>query len=247
MSESGTGTASSSSRRFPTTHWTVIKNAADPSSPAYRASLEHLAATYWRPIYAYFRRKWNRPDPDAKDLTQQFFAALCEREFLRHLSPEHGRFRSYVMAALDNFVRLEYRAKSRLKRGGGAAPVALDAMEDFEPSSGEPPDQVFLKEWGRSILAEAVREMEKDYREAGEETAFRLFVARDLEAPPERVPSYEELARRFGMSVSDINNNLFRARKKLRDLVLIRVRDTVTSDEEAEAELRDLFQGGGPR
>jgi len=246
MADSGTGTASSS-RRFPTTHWTVIKNAGDPSSPAYRESLEHLAAIYWRPIYAYFRRKWNKPDPDAKDLTQQFFAALCEREFLKHLSAEHGRFRSYVMAALDNFVRLEYRSKSRLKRGGGVVPVALDAMEGFEPSAGDPADQLFLKEWGRAILSQAVGEMEKEYREAGEEKLFKLFVARDLEAPAERPPSYEELARRFGMSVTDVNNNLFRARKKLRDLVLIRVRDTVTSDEDAEDELRDLFKGGSIR
>ncbi len=246
MSPSATGTAESG-QVFPTTRWTVIKKASDPGSPDYREALEALAGTYWRPVYAHFRRKWGKSSEEARDLTQDFFAALCEKEFLGHLSPEHGRFRSYVMAALDNFVRLQYRAQSRQKRGGGALRVPIQAIEPFEPARDEPPERTFLKEWARSVLAEALEEMEREYRAEGLAAAFEVFVARDVR-PAEGVDaSYEALGRRHSMSVTDVTNALYRARKRLRELVLKRVRDTVTSDEEAEAEMRELFEERDPR
>lgn len=226
---------------FPTTRWTTILAAGDPSCEGYRQSLEELARSYWRPIYAYFRRKWGKPHDEARDLAQDFFAALCERDFLSRLSPERGRFRSYVMAALDNFVRLEYRARMAQKRGGGATPFPLEKVEEFHPAADLSPEEAFLREWARSTLAGAVDALEKECREAGQEHAFRIFAARDLDAPPEGRPSYDELARRFRVSVTDVTNLLFRARKRLREIVLKRVRDTVTDEKEAEAEMRDLF------
>jgi RNA polymerase sigma-70 factor (ECF subfamily) len=232
---------------FPTTRWTVIRQAADPSASDCREALEALAATYWRPVYAHFRRKWGRSAEEAGDLTQDFFAALCEKEFLGRLSPDHGRFRSYVMAALDNFARLGHRARSRRKRGGGAVRVPIQDIEPFEPARDEPPERAFLKEWARSVLSEALEEMEREYRAGGLAAAFELFAFRDVRPPEGADLRYEALGPRFGMSVTDVTNALYRARKKLRELVLRRVRDTVTSDEEAESEMRELFEGREPR
>jgi RNA polymerase sigma-70 factor (ECF subfamily) len=227
---------------FPTTHWTTVRAAADPGAPAYRQSLEKLAATYWRPVYGHFRRKWGKSADEARDLTQDFFAALCEKEFLSHLSREQGRFRSYVMAALDNFARLRYRSQSRQKRGGGAVHLPLENLEGFEPAGGGTPEQGFLREWARSVLADALGEMRREYQEAGQGAHFELFAARDVRPPEGAEASYEALARRFGVAVTDVTNILYRARKRLRELVLMRVRDTVSSDEEAEAEMRELFE-----
>ncbi len=241
MSPRGTGTAGSG-QVFPTTRWTVIRNAADPSSPHYRESLEVLATAYWRPVYAHFRRKWGKPHEEARDLAQDFFAALCEKEFLKELSPDLGRFRSYVMAALDNFARLEHRAQSRLKRGGGTIRVPIQDIEPFEPARDESPERAFLREWARAVISGALEELESEYRAAGLGVQFELFVARDMGAAAGADASYEGLARRFRMSVTDVTNALYRVRKRLRELVLKRVRDTVTSDEEAESELRELFR-----
>lgn len=229
-------------RPFPTTRWTLISEAADPETPGYRRSLEELAALYWRPVYGYFRRKWNRPPEDALDLTQSFFAALLEKNFLQHLSPEKGRFRSYLRAALDNFMRLDYRSRQRLKHGGGLSRLPLEDADHLAAELTRAPDEAFLYEWAHAVLAEAVEELRAEYAAAGQEDRFRLFAAWDLERPAGAELSYEDLGARFGVPVSTVNNTLYRARKRLRELVLAKVRDTVSSEAEAEAEMLELFE-----
>jgi len=234
-------TGAQTASRFPTTRWTLIREARDPGSPAYRESLGHLANLYWRPVYAYFRRRWSRQHDDAADLTQEFFHALCEKNFLDTLLPEHGRFRSYVMAALDNFAKLDHRSRSTLKRGGSGLQLPLAAVQEFQPSESATPEQILIREWSRSVMTQALRDLEQEYREAGQEQAFAVFSARDLEGSPEGKVRYQDLAQRFGLSETDVTNYIYRARKRLRELVLSQIRDTVSSEEEAESELRDLF------
>ncbi|MBI2900970.1 MAG: sigma-70 family RNA polymerase sigma factor [Planctomycetes bacterium] len=226
---------------FPRTRWTLLRSAADPEAPDYRASIEGLAATYWRPVYAHFRRKWGKTNEDAKDMTQEFFAALCEKDFLDGLSPDQGRFRSYIMAALDNFVRRRHRDDGRLKRGGGAPRLSIECAGIFEPSGGDSPDRAFLRDWARSVLDESLEELEARYQDRGMEKAFRLFRLHDVEPEAGADLSYAALAERLGTTVTDVTNLLYRVRKELREAVLRRVRDTVTSEEEAEEEMRELF------
>ncbi len=227
---------------FPTTKWTLIRDAKDPDSPQYRASVEQLAALYWRPVYAYFRRKWGRRHDEAADLAQEFFLALCERNFLQRLSPELGRFRRYVQAALDNFARLEHRQRSAQKRGGDALQVPIDPGDGFLPSATGTPEEVFDREWARAVLSESLGELRTELAAAGQETSFRLFSERDLDPPPGGEPaSYEDLAARHGLAVTDVTNLLYRTRKRLREIVLRKVRDTVSSEGDAEAEMRELF------
>lgn len=226
--------------RFPSTCWTAIRDASDPASRGYHESLDRLASVYWRPVYAHFRRRWGKSSEDAKDLTQEFFAALCEKGFLAKIEPGIGRFRAYVKAALDNFARLDHRGRKRLKRGGGRATVPLEAIQDFEPSASVPPEGTFDREWARSVIDEALRELEALYRAAGMEKAFKLFHLKHIEEPDEDL-SYEALAKRFGLKATDVTNWLHRAKRKMQELVFRKVRETVDSDEQAEAEIADLF------
>ncbi len=227
--------------RFPSTCWTAIRDAADPASTGYRESLERLAAAYWRPVYVHFRRRWAKSNEDAKDLTQEFFAALQEKGFLAKIEPGLGRFRAYVKTALDNFARLDHRGRGRLKRGGGRKVIPLDDLREFEPSTSVPPEQAFDREWARSVLDGALHEMEGIYRAAGMEKAYRMFLLKHIEAPDDEDLSYEALAKRFGLKATDVTNRLHRARRKLQTLIFRRVRETVGSDEEADAEIAELF------
>lgn len=233
-------------RPFPQTRWSVIREASDPESPQYRASLEELANLYWRPVYAHFRRKWGKANEEAKDLTQEFFAVLCEKDFLLDLNPEQGRFRSYVMVSLDNFVRLRHRKDTRQKRGGNAKHFSLEVGEGFEPTSSGSPDEDFLRDWARSILDQALLELEKEYQAEGQKKVYDLFLLRDVDPPEGEDLSYEALAKKFGIGVTDVTNYLFRARKRLREKVLSKVRDTVTNEQDLEAEMRELFEDRGP-
>lgn len=233
---------------FPTTRWTLLRSAQDPSAPGYREALNELASLYWRPISAYFQTRWSRRPDEAADLTQDFFHALCEREFLRGLDPARGRFRAYVRAALDNFARQDHRFSNAQKRGGEAAYIPMELASAFQPARGLSPDEAFLREWARSVLTLAVDELELECADPARSREFEIFRARDLEgAAVEKAPTYDELGRRFGMSEFDVTNILYRLRRRLRELVLLRVRDTVDSDGEAEAELRDLFDSGPGR
>ncbi len=218
---------------FPATRWTLLRAAADAT--ASRAPLDALAAAYWLPVYAHFRGKWRRSPEDAQDLTQEFFATLLDGDVLRRLAPEHGRFRSYVMAALDNFARNDHARASREKRGGDRLRVALDPGD--EPSYDGDPEQIFLREWGRAVLSASLEELNTSCVPK----AFELFLARDVDPPAGADTSYEALAARFGIAESDVTNFLYRTRKKFREIVLNRVRDTVTSEAEAEDEMMRIF------
>lgn len=226
---------------FPPTQWTLLRRASDPAAPEYRECLDRFAALYWRPVYAHFRRKWSRSREEAQDLTQEFFVALAEKDFLSRITPEKGRFRSYVRAALDNFARLDHRERSALKRGGQAGHVSIDFDAGFEPADEGPADDVFEREWAAAILDEALGRLEEECRARGAEKGFQVLTACYLDSLDDREPGYEELATRFKITPTDVRNHLYRLRKRLREIVMEHVRETVASSEDAEAEMRELF------
>ncbi len=225
-------------RSFPPTRWSLLKEASASDG---RASLDELARVYWRPVYLYVRRKWRKSNEEAKDITQDFFLALADPDMLQRLAPTQGRFRSYVMGALDNMVRMEYRRIFAQKRGGGALHFTIDPNIDSPPDDGDTPERAFQREWATSIFQEALQGLERELRETGDTTAWELFLAYDLERPPDTEVRYEDLANRYGRSVTDVRNQLYRVRRRLRELVTERVRETVTDELALEEEMRDLF------
>ncbi len=232
---------SSGDDAFPSTHWSLISGARDRGSSRCRESLEELARRYWRPVYAFVRRKWTLPHEDAKDVTQEFFAALCEKDMLDRLAPEHGKFRSFLMAVLDHFVVSKHRRESRLKRGGGVRVVPLDIEKGFEPAGDGSPEEIFQIEWARSVLAEALRRLEIERRGSKTLPAYEILRLRDVDKPPGEDVSYKALAKRFGIAETQVTNILHEGRRRLRELVLELIRETVASEREAESEMKDLF------
>src|SRR5439155_17203342 len=138
-------------------------------------------------------------------------------------------------------ARGDHRRASALKRGGDVAHFSFEAGEGFEPCEGVSAEEAFDRDWAESVLGDALREMEEEYLLEGNESEFRLFVLRDVEAPPDEDTSYDELSRRFGLRITQVTHALYLARKRLRELVLNRVRDSVTSAREAEEEMIRLF------
>ncbi|MBI2930933.1 MAG: sigma-70 family RNA polymerase sigma factor [Planctomycetes bacterium] len=241
MDDASTGIRNGGGTSFPLTHWSLLQSAADGDQGKFQASLEELAQLYWRPIYTYVRRRWTKTSEEAKDLTQDFFLALLEKDILNRLSPERGRFRAYVMGALDNFVRMDYRRRAAQHRGGGAIRLSMEVVEETEPAAGEPPEKQFAREWADAVLQDALEEMDREYRARGLAKAFELFRTADLDGPDDADVGYPALARRFQVSVTDVTNWLHRARRRLRELVERRVQQTVSDPVEAQGELRDLF------
>ena len=120
--------SSDAPRLFPRTRWSLVLAATQRDSTESAVALEAVCSAYWQPLYAYVRRRGYSTE-DAQDLTQEFFARLLAKDYLQNLRHQQGKFRSFLLAYLKNFL-LEQRRKVRaLKRGGGQVFVSLDTTE----------------------------------------------------------------------------------------------------------------------
>jgi RNA polymerase sigma factor (sigma-70 family) len=234
---------------FPATRLSAIEAAQSHDPELRQRAQERIAAVYWKPIYLYLRLK-HRCSPDlAEDLTQEFFAQLLARQLLAKYEPAKGRLRGYLRVCVDGLVANTRRDRARLKRGGGAAPISLDfrtaeaELNQVAEAADLQPDQLFEREWMRSVLARAIQRLSEECFARGKAHCFALFEQYDLE-PADPPPTYQQLAERFALSVSDVTNALAFARRELRRIVGELIRDTTANEEECRSELRTLF--GGP-
>jgi DNA-directed RNA polymerase specialized sigma24 family protein len=220
---------------FADTLWTTVLRAKDDG-----AALGRLVSRTWKPLYFYVRRK-GRDVEQAKDLTQSFFAHLMESRLLDKVERGRGRFRSYLISALEHFLANEYRTAHAEKRGGAVSTLGLDfsdAEREFEPSLAETPEALYLRAWAAAMLKESLQALREELGPQFD------AVRRHLSAEGER-PSYRASAAALGMSEFDFTNFLRKARLRLRSLVLERVRDTVDGD--AEEEMADLLRALGKK
>jgi RNA polymerase sigma factor (sigma-70 family) len=232
-----------SPRTFATTHWSVVLSAGQGPSTESDAALERLCRTYWWPLYAFVRRRGHEP-PDAQDLTQEFFARLLAKDFLRAVDRSKGKFRSFLLAALEHFLANEWRRARSQKRGGGARLISLDDTSTENryqqlPSSALPPERVFEQQWAMTLLAQAVSRLREEFVSAGKETLFseiKIFLTGD-----KRAVSYAELASKLQTSEAALKMAVSRMKQRYGELLREEIGNTVSSPKEVEEELRALF------
>lgn len=228
---------------FQATLWSVVLRAKDPEDPHRKTALNRLCETYWKPVYAWLRRRGLSRE-DAEDAAQGFFSHLLEKELLERLEQGRGRFRSYLLAVLEHYLANDRRVAGAEKRGGGRAPLSLDFARAeselrLEPAETQTPEDVFFRSWGTTLLQNAFVALRRELEAKGLRGHFDAIRAH-LSAADDRA-SYETLAGRLDCSVADVTNLLHRSKKRLRELLREAVRDTVESDDEIETELREIF------
>jgi RNA polymerase sigma-70 factor (ECF subfamily) len=202
---------------FETTLWTVVLKAKDADSPDRRDALGRLIDTYWKPAYFFVRRRGHDVE-SAKDLTQSFFTALLDKDFLKSVVPERGRFRSFLMASLTHFLSDQYDRANARKRGGGYAFVEA---EDELAALGAGPEEVFFRQWALETMSRAIGRLRQEC--APED--FALLMGQR---------SGEPLS-------SDAKNRLRRLRQRLNELLRETIRPSVELESDVEAELEALF------
>jgi len=236
--------------RFPPTRRSVIEAVRSIDAEERERALEALCSAYWKPVYKYIRLRWNRPLEEAQDLTQGFFVEVLERELLEKFDPKKSRLRTYLRVCVDSFVSNEQKAERRQKRGGSIPHVALDfaaaeeelgstAMDPAAIPSPESLEEFFEKEWVRSLFSLAAEDLRQFCVERERERSFKLFEAYDLDGDDK--VSYEQLAREFSISVTDVTNALAWARREFRRIALERLRELCGSEEEFQREARSAF------
>lgn len=228
---------------FATTRWTLVLAAGDDVSPQGRAALEQLCRSYWFPLYAYVRRRGHDADA-AQDFVQGFFARLLERNDLAGLTREGGKFRSFLLTALNHFLANEHERAQAQKRGGGRELLSLDddSAEDRyqrEPAHTESPDRLFERQWAVALMEDALRRLTEEQAandRADFFAALRPFLSREPE-PGE----YATLANRLSLAPGTLAVQVHRLRERYRQLVRTAVADTVDSPLEIDAEMRHLL------
>ncbi len=234
--------------RFPDTRGSLVAAIKSGDGKARARALETLAEAYWRPIYTYVRLKAGIEHEEAADLTQEFFARLVEKDWLERFDASKARLRTYLRVLVDGIVANESKATVRVKRGGGLRILSLDfdavrrEVEERRAEGDLSPEDLFEREWVRSVFSMAVERVRERCAAGGKELRFALFSAYDLEGDEavER-PRYEDLARRFGTSAIDVTNQLAAARRDFRRVLLDLLRELTVSDAEFRAEARALL------
>jgi len=231
------------SPQFVETEWSLVLQASNKGA-ANNASMAQLCRRYWMPLYAYVRRR-GFSHHDAEDLTQGFFAHVLGKGSLAEADPARGRFRTFLLTALRNFVSNQYNRSSAEKRGGSNEFVSFDLLSQ-DPSGGwadRPdlnPDQVFDRTWALSILEQSLRQLEALLVSEGKAKWFnRVRPFLQIGNP---VEDYESIAREFGMTKNSVAVAIHRLNHRYRDLVRATVAETVASRGDADAELNHLLE-----
>jgi RNA polymerase sigma-70 factor (ECF subfamily) len=232
--------------RFATTRWSVVLHAGRPASrgSSARDALARLCRTYWFPLYAHVRRRGFSPH-DAEDLTQEFFARLLARQSIAQADPTRGRFRAFILTALNHFLADEWDRARAEKRGGTREVFSLDmaeAEDRFTPirDPAMPPDQMFDREWALAVLRTVLAKLEAEYSTAGKADLFAVLKP-TLTGARDSQP-YAELAAQLGRNENAVKVAVHRLRQRYRALLQAEIADTVASGDDANSEMRVLIQ-----
>jgi RNA polymerase sigma factor (sigma-70 family) len=228
---------------FATTRWSMVLAAGKGESPDAHAALATLCKRYWYPLYAFVRRSGHQP-ADAQDLTQEFFARLLEKQYLRAADPERGRFRSFLLSAVKHFLSKERdRAKAR-KRGGGRKVFPLDfeageSRYSLEPSHEVTAEKVYERRWALTLLDQVFARLREEFDRASKRNEFDHL--KGYLTGEAATLSYRDVAAELGTTEGAVKVAVHRLRRRYRELVREEIAHTVAGPEDVDEELRRLF------
>ena len=233
--------------QFASTHWSAVLEAAHPSAPGSREALETLCCHYWPPVYAFVRRRGYAAH-DAQDLVQEFFARLLEKNTLALADPERGRFRTFLLASIRNFLANEWDKAQAQKRGGGIAHTAIEVSSAESRYSSaladhQSPDRLYERQWAVTLLDRVMALLREEQTQAGKERQFealRVFLAGRRSDIP-----YSKVASKLGMSDAAAMTAVSRLRRRYRELLRSEVAQTIAHPEEVDDEIGALLTSLG--
>lgn len=226
--------------QFATTRWDIVLASAQTQVPGADAALSDLCRIYWKPLYAFVRRRGCSP-ADAEDLVQGFFARFLNDRAVKKADPERGRFRTFLLSSLENFMANEWDRATAAKRGGKFRFVSFDelAVEERHAAGmaeAESPHEVFDRRWAQAIVDTALLHLREEAAAHGKASLFdelKTFLIGDA-------ASYETVAQRLNIPLAALKTAVHRLRANFRAIVRREVARTVSSPSEIEDELRYL-------
>lgn len=233
---------------FPSTQWSVVLSAKNRSTAEGASALALLCRLYWRPLYSYVRRRGHSIE-DAQDLTQSYFSRLLEKDYLCRIDAERGKFRSFLLSSLKNFLANEWDRRKTQKRGGEIQFLSLEEIGDAEkfyirfvaPAS-LTPEKLYERSWALALLERVTGQLAAEFAKAGKMEAFehlKVFLTGDVGDL-----KYADVAETLGMSEVAIRVAIHRLRGRFRDLLRAQIAQTLAHPEDPgtiEEEIRYLM------
>jgi RNA polymerase sigma factor (sigma-70 family) len=232
--------------RFQTTRWSVVLVSAQSQAPAYQEAFADLCKLYWYPLYAFIRHRGYSSE-DAQDLVQGFFLHLIEYRTLSRVDRSKGKFRSFLLASLQNFLANEMDRARCLKRGGQAEFVYIDLEEaedryGFELVEELTPEKIFDARWAMALLREAMNRLGREYFALGKKSTFQTLRAFLDPINTKRLPSYEEIAAQMEVSVGSLKMQIHRLRKQYAETIREEISRTLSDPADVDMETHELCE-----
>jgi RNA polymerase sigma-70 factor (ECF subfamily) len=230
--------------RFGSTRWSVVLRAAGRSSSQRDDAIATLCETYWYPLYAFIRRRGCSVH-EAEDLTQGFFAALLEGDFLSNVGPGKGKFRTFLLVCLRRFLANDQARRAAKKRGGGRQVVSIDfdlgdRRYRQEPAHELTAEHIFHRRWALALLEKVLNGLAEEFQRSDKAALFeglKVYLVAEHHKPP-----YAETATKLGMSEGAVKVAVHRLRERFRRALRAEVAGTVDNPDDIDNEIRELFE-----
>ena len=208
---------------------------------AERRAMGELSQIYWFPLYAYLRKRGSAA-AEAEDLVQGFLLRLLEKDALLAADRGKGKFRSFILASLKNFVANEWDKSQSLKRDGGET-ISLDAMDAEARYAAEPvdqftPERVFRRRWARALVDRVLKRLRENYAQRGNE---ELFQALNYVLIGGASASYADIAERLDMTEGAVKVASHRLRRRFLELLREETSQTLADPGLVDEEIRQLM------
>jgi RNA polymerase sigma-70 factor (ECF subfamily) len=232
---------------FETTHWSIIRAAADHDVSDCREAMQELCQRYWFPLYA-FARRGGCDSNQSEDMIQAFFLRMLEKDVLSKADRERGRFRNFLLASLKNFMANESAKAAAPRRAGQFQLLSLDFRDAegrlaYEAVDNLSPDAHYHRQWALEVLQRTVEKLKSEFASEGKSDLFDALQPY-LSAGSERLP-YSAVAEKLSMTSEAIKVAVHRMRRRYRRRLEAEIVDTVSSPAEVEQEIQDLFRALG--
>ena len=228
--------------RFPTTSWSLVIASAGSPDDQSKQALASLCERYWYPLYAFIRRQGHDPD-QARDLTQDFFVRLLEKNYVGQADQRRGRFRTFLLTAVKHFLLNEADHASAKKRGGAHVilPIELVIAEQsyqLEPSHDATPEKLFERNWAVTLLQTVTGQLQREFIQAGKAEQFDSLKPM-LTGESEGV-RYSEIAQELRLSEGAVKVAIHRLRRRFRELLRQEVAETTADPRLVDEEIHFL-------
>ena len=237
-----------SKEAFQTTNWSEIFDAKTTDDIRRNTIIDILLRRYWKPVYCYIRRK-GYDNEQAKDLTQGFFHEIVlNSNLIRQADRKKGRFRTFLLTALDHYLIDEHRrekAKKHAPHGGFVALEDSDLSSLTTAHSSMTPDQVFNYVWATEMIDHVISQVKKECYDTGKETHWNVFQAKILTpiVNNQTSPSLKELCKLYGVeNEAKASNMIITIKRCFRRILEDHLRRCVRVDSEIEDEIDELLQ-----